>query len=78
MGPLNVCMDRLLLNMAIYYEEIGEHNMSYDKFYKWYELCTDLYGLKHPKTARCVDTLREPMYQNMAREAGRAVPDPVK
>ena len=74
-GPVHVMMDRLLLNMAIYYEEIGDYYKAYELFYRWYEAVNDIYGPQHPKSARPVNTLREPMYRRIALEKGNAVPE---
>ncbi|CAH1785090.1 unnamed protein product [Owenia fusiformis] len=74
-GELNVSYDRLLLNMAIYYEEMGDYNTAYAKFYKWYEVCKDFYGIHHAKVARSINTLREPMYKRLAQEKGVPVPE---
>ena len=74
-GDLNVAMDRLLLNMAIYYEEMGDYYKAYELFLRWFNICKDLYGLQHPKTRRPINTLREPMYKRIAQEKGCAVPD---
>ena len=39
-----------------------------------YENCRDLYGVEHPRSARTISTLREPMYQRIAQERGETVP----
>ena len=74
-GDLNVAMDRLLLNMAISYEEMRDYQTTYDYFLRWYRVCLDLYGLEHPKTRRPINTLREHRYQHIARQRGDPVPE---
>ena len=61
--------------MAIYYEEIGDFRLAYDHFRKWYGVCCELYGKQHPKTARPINTLREPVYKNIADRLGDDIPD---
>ncbi len=34
-GMLHPSLDRLYLNMGIYYEEIGDYYGAYKYFYKW-------------------------------------------
>ena len=67
-------MDRINLNMAIYYEESGDYTKSYEYFRKCYTLACELYGRDHVKTQRSINTLREPMYQRMAMQKGFKVP----
>ncbi len=74
-GEIHVAVDRLSLNMAIYYEETGDYLTAYHYFHKWYEVCIDLYGAEHPKTARPINTLREPMYRRIAEEMENSIPD---
>ena len=69
-GPINPSMDRLYLNMAIYYEEQGDVYKAYDFFRKWYLVGRELFGLQHPKTRRPINTLNEPMYRRIAEERG--------
>ena len=68
-------MDRLYLNMGIYYEELGDYYQAYTHFYQWFENCRDMYGISHPRVTRSITTLREPMYRRIAQEKGVAVPD---
>ena len=74
-GTAHVAYDRLLLNMAIYYEESGDYYKAFELFRKWYECCIELFGDTHPKSQRPVNTLREPMYRRIATERGVSVPD---
>ena len=72
---LHVALDRLLLNMAIYYEESGDYVQAFTLFRRWYESCIELYGAKHPKSQRPVNTLREPMYRRIAQEKDIPIPE---
>ena len=74
-GDLNVAMERLLLNLAIYYEEIGDYDTTYDYFRRGYQICLDLYGWKHPKTRRPLNALREFRYRGIAGRRGDTVPE---
>jgi hypothetical protein len=73
-GRLHVSVDRLYLNLGIAHEEDEELSKAYDTFYKWYEVCRDLYGINHTKTRRPISTLREDEYQRIAADRGIAVP----
>ena len=73
-GRLHPIVDRLYLNMGIYFEEVGNANKAYDYFYMWYDVCTDLYGPTHPKTKRCISTLNEGQYKRIANERGKGIP----
>lgn len=68
--------DRLYLNMAIYYEEMRDYQTAYDYFREWYNCDIELFGRDHPKSARSIKTVREAMYQRIARERGDPIPDP--
>ncbi|ELU16710.1 hypothetical protein CAPTEDRAFT_199173, partial [Capitella teleta] len=73
-GMLHVNMDRLLLNMAIYYEDVRDYDKAYETFYQWYLVSRDLYGDDHPKSKRPLNTLREPQYRRIAEQKGKPVP----
>ena len=65
-GELNVKTTRLYLNIGIHWEEKGDYEKAFDFFYKWFEVCRDLYGEDHPRTSRPLETLYEHMYQRIA------------
>jgi hypothetical protein len=73
-GRLHISVDRLYLNLGIAHEEAGDWSKAYDSFYKWYEVCRDLYGSNHTKTRRPISTLHESAYRRIAEERGVAVP----
>lgn len=73
-GRLHISVDRLYLNLGIAYEESGDRNKAYDYFYKWFEVCKDLYGDHHVKTRRPISTLNEQAYKTIARERGIEIP----
>lgn len=73
-GRLHISVDRLYLNLGIAFEESGDYQKAYDSFYKWYEVCKDLYGSNHTKTRRPISTLHEAAYVRIAGERGVEVP----
>ena len=75
-GLLHPSIDRLYLNYGIAYEESGDYYKAFDYFYRWFEVCRDLYGLQHSKTKRPISTLNEPMYKRIASERGVEIPVP--
>lgn len=74
-GETNLNLDRCYLNTAIYYEEVGNYYEAYKYFLKWFQIGIALYGEGHPRNARCINTLREPMYRRIAEEKGNKVPE---
>ena len=74
-GENHPTIDRLYLNMAIHYEEIGNYDLAYAHFRKWYGVCCELYGRQHPKTRRPISTLTEPRYRRLAEQNGDDVPE---
>jgi tetratricopeptide (TPR) repeat protein len=73
-GLLHISVDRLYLNLGIAYEETGDLHAAYRSFYKWFEVCKDLYGLGHTKTRRPISTLNEFNYKRIAEELGNEIP----
>ena len=73
-GRLHITIDRLYLNLGIAYEEQGDFNTAYECFFKWYDVCRDLFGEEHSKTRRPITTLNEPVYQRIATERGFEIP----
>ena len=74
-GQYNTIMDRLYLNMGIYFEELGDYYEAYNHFWKWYDVCVEMYGVLHPRVHRSITTLREPMYRRIAAEKKKPVPE---
>ncbi|XP_006812659.1 uncharacterized protein LOC102804429 [Saccoglossus kowalevskii] len=68
-GEIHVLRCRQLLNIGIYYEDVGDYYKAYDFFKKWTYVTEQLYGLEHPKTKRAISTLEEPMYVRIARNS---------
>jgi len=73
-GRLHISVDRLYLNLGIAFEESGDREKAYDNFYRWFELCKDLYGSQHTKTRRPISTLNETAYVRIAEQRGIEVP----
>ena len=60
--------------MAIYYEEVGNYDLAYDYFRKWYDVSCELYGKQHPITGRPIKTLKESVYRRIAATRGDDIP----
>ena len=67
-GELNVKATRLYLNIGIHWELKRDYEKAFDFFYKWFEVCRDLYGEDHPRTSRPLETLYEYLYQRIAHK----------
>ena len=67
-------VDCVYLNLGIAYEEQGDLNTAYDYFFKWYEVCRDLFGEEHIKSRRPIMTLNESTYRRIATERGTEIP----
>ncbi|KAK2172234.1 hypothetical protein NP493_979g00007 [Ridgeia piscesae] len=73
-GENNTTTNRLYVNMAIYYEEVGNYDLAYDYFRKWYDVSCELYGKQHPITGRPIKTLKESVYRRIAATRGDDIP----
>ena len=71
---LHTAVARVYLNIAIWHEEEGDIPKAYEYFRGAFNTSKELFGIDHPKTARHIDTLREPTYRSMAARTGNPVP----
>ncbi len=73
-GESHNSIRRIYLNMGISYEDRREYYKAFDLFTKWFQISKDINGMAHPKTKRCIETLREYNYTLIATQRGVPIP----
>lgn len=67
-GEYCVLTSRLYLNIGIMYEDRRDYKEAYHWFIKWQDVCEEVFGYHHPRTARCRNCLKESRYIYVARQ----------
>ncbi|EDV28707.1 Telomerase protein component 1 [Trichoplax sp. H2] len=67
-GDDHILMLRIQNNMGIMYEHKKEYQLAYQHYKRWYEICINVLGPKHPKTTMAYKVLLQPKFKNMTNE----------